>query len=57
MNEKLFIENWLSKVQSSGTKQFPFHFIDETQLDKISIPIKNLTTIVGKNDIGKSTVL
>lgn len=25
--------------------------------EKISIPIKNLTTIVGKNDIGKSTIL
>lgn len=25
--------------------------------DKISIPLKNLTTLVGKNDIGKSTIL
>ena len=42
MNEKLFIENWLSKVQSFGIKQFPLHFIDESQLDIISIPIKTL---------------
>lgn len=50
MNEKLFIENWLSKVQSFGIKQFPLHFIDETQLDIISIPIKTL--VIGQEFFG-----
>ncbi len=55
MNEKSFIEYWLSKVQSSGTKQFPFHFIDETQLDKISIPIKTL--VLGQEFFGAYEII
>lgn len=50
MNEKLFIENWIDKIQSSGIKQFPLHFIDKTQLDIISIPIKTL--VIGQEFFG-----
>ena len=42
MNEKLFIESWLNKIQSSGIKQFPLHFIDLSLLNAISIPKKTL---------------
>lgn len=55
MNEKLFIENWISKVQSAGIKQFPLHFIDETQLDIISIPIKTL--VIGQEFFGAYEII
>jgi hypothetical protein len=55
LNEKLFIENWISKVQSAGIKQFPLHFIDETQLDIISIPIKTL--VIGQEFFGAYEII
>ncbi|MFZ1280116.1 MAG: hypothetical protein WAR59_04720 [Ignavibacteriaceae bacterium] len=55
MNEKLFIDNWISKIQTEGIKQFPFHFIDETQLDIISIPIKTL--VVGQEFFGAYEII
>ena len=55
MNEKLFIEKWISKAHSSGIKHFPLHFIDEIQLDIISIPIKTL--IIGQEFFGAYEVL
>ena len=55
MNEKLFIKNWLIKVQSSGIKQFPLGFIDESQLDIISIPIKIL--VIGQEFFGAYEIL
>jgi hypothetical protein len=55
LNEKLFIENWLSKVQSFGIKQFPLHFIDESQLDIISIPIKTL--VIGQEFFGAYEII
>lgn len=50
MNEKIFIENWINKIQSDGIRQFPFHFIDESQLDIISIPINTL--VIGQEFFG-----
>jgi hypothetical protein len=55
LNEKLFIDNWISKIQAEGIKQFPFHFIDETQLDIISIPIKTL--VVGQEFFGAYEII
>lgn len=55
MNEKLFIDNWITKIQTEGIKQFPSHFIDETQLDIISIPIKTL--IVGQEFFGAYEII
>jgi hypothetical protein len=55
LNEKLFIENWLSKVQSFGIKQFPLHFIDELQFDTISIPIKTL--VIGQEFFGAYEII
>jgi hypothetical protein len=55
LNEKSFIENWVNKVQSSGIKQFPFSFIDESQLDIISIPIKTL--VIGKEFFGAYEII
>ena len=50
MNEKIFIENWINKVQSVGIKKFPFHFIDELQIDIIAIPVKTL--VIGTEFFG-----
>lgn len=50
MNEKLFVENWLNKVQAAGIKHFPQHFIDQAQLETINIPIKTL--VIGKEFFG-----
>jgi len=55
LNEELFIENWISKVQSSGIRQFPLHFIDESQLDNISIPIKTL--VIGQEFFGAYEII
>ncbi|MDP2363825.1 MAG: hypothetical protein Q8M94_08655 [Ignavibacteria bacterium] len=55
MNEKLFVENWISKVLSSGIKQFPFHFIDESQIDIISIPVKTL--MIGQEFFGAFEII
>jgi hypothetical protein len=55
LNEKLFIESWLSKVHSSGIKQFPLHFIDETQLDIITIPINTL--VIGQEFFGAYEII
>jgi len=55
LNEKTFIEHWLSKIQSSGVKQFPFHFIDESKLDIISIPIKTL--MIGQEFFGAYEII
>ena len=55
MNEKLFIDTWISKIQLDGIKQFPFHFIDETQLDIIPIPIKTL--VVGQEFFGAYEII
>ena len=50
MNEKLFIENWLIKVQSTGIKQFPLDFINSSKLDTLAIPIKTL--VIGQEFFG-----
>lgn len=50
MNEEFFIESWLSKIQSSGIRQFPLDFIDESQLENISIPVKTL--VIGQEFFG-----
>ena len=55
MNEKYFVENWISKIHSSGIKQFPFDFIDESQLDIILIPVKTL--LVGQEFFGAYDVI
>jgi hypothetical protein len=55
LNEELFIENWISKVQSSGIRQFPLHFIDESQLDIVSIPIKTL--VIGQEFFGAYEII
>jgi hypothetical protein len=55
LNEELFIENWISKVQSSGVRQFPLHFIDESQLDIVSIPIKTL--VIGQEFFGAYEII
>lgn len=55
MNEKSFIENWVSNVLSSGIKEFPLHFIIELQLDIISIPIKTL--VIGQEFFGAYEII
>jgi hypothetical protein len=50
LNEKLFIENWLIKVQSTGIKQFPLDFINSSKLDTLAIPIKTL--VIGQEFFG-----
>ncbi len=55
MNEKLFIDSWLSRIQSSGIKRFPLDFIDESTLDIISIPTKTL--VIGKEFFGEYEVI
>jgi hypothetical protein len=55
LSEKLFIENWLSSILSKGVKQFPLHFIDESDLDVISVPIKTL--IIGQEFFGNYEII
>jgi hypothetical protein len=55
LNEKLFIENCLSKILSAGIKQFPIYFIDESQLDIISIPKKTL--VIGQEFFGAYEII
>lgn len=55
MNEKLFIESWLNKIQSSGIKQFPLHFIDLPLLHDISIPKKTL--VIGQEFFGAYEII
>lgn len=50
MNDKLFIEYWIKKIQDSGIKKFPFDFIDQTHLDIFQIPIKFL--VIGQEFFG-----
>lgn len=55
MNEKYFVENWISKIHSSGIKQFPLEFIDGSQLETIIIPVKTL--VVGQEFFGTYDVI
>ena len=55
MNEEFFIESWLSKIQSSGIRQFPLDFIDESQLKNISIPVKTL--VIGQEFFGAYEII
>jgi len=55
LNEKLFIESWLNKIQSSGIKQFPLHFIDLSLLNAISIPKKTL--VIGQEFFGAYEII
>lgn len=55
MNEKHFIESWLTKVKSSGIKQFPHHFIELSKLETISIPIKTL--VIGQEFFGDYEII
>lgn len=55
MNEKSFIDSWLNRIQSTGIKRFPLDFIDESNLDIISIPTKTL--IIGKEFFGEYEII
>jgi hypothetical protein len=55
LNEKVFIENWLNNIQSSGIKDFPLHFINESQLNYFSIPIKTL--VIGQEFFGAFEII
>lgn len=55
MNEKIFTESWITKILSSGIKEFPLHFIDQSQLDIISIPIKTL--VIGQEFFGAYEII
>jgi len=55
LNQELFIENWISNVQSSGIRKFPYHFIDDSQLDIVSIPIKTL--VIGQEFFGAYEII
>lgn len=55
MSKKIFVDNWVSKVQNSGLKKFPDHFIDETQLESIPIPKKIL--VIGQEFFGAYEIL
>jgi hypothetical protein len=55
LNEEFFIESWLSKIQSSGIRQFPLDFIDESQLKNISIPVKTL--VIGQEFFGAYEII
>lgn len=55
MSKKIFVDNWVSKVQNSGIKRFPDHFIDETQLERILIPQKIL--VIGQEFFGTYEIL
>lgn len=55
MNDKLFVEYWINKIQSSGIKYFPFDFIDQTRLDIIPIPVKTL--VIGQEFFGQYEII
>lgn len=55
MNEKLFIENWINKIQSDGIKNFPQDYINKSQLDCIKIPIKTL--VMGQEFFGSYEII
>ncbi|MDY0082929.1 MAG: hypothetical protein RBR74_07090 [Ignavibacteriaceae bacterium] len=55
MNEKEFIDNTITKIQSSGLKNFPSDFYDPAHLVKISIPVKTL--MLGKEFFGTYEVI
>ncbi|HRN26783.1 MAG TPA: hypothetical protein PLT78_09460 [Ignavibacteriaceae bacterium] len=45
----------MSKILSAGIKQFPIYFIDESQLDIISIPKKTL--VIGQEFFGAYEII
>lgn len=55
MNEKTFIENCAKDFQTKGLKSFPLDFIDESQLNKISIPVKTL--VIGQEFFGSYEII
>jgi hypothetical protein len=55
LNEKLFVEKWIGKIQSAGIKHFPNYFLDDTQLEIISIPIKTL--VMGQEFFGSFEII
>jgi hypothetical protein len=55
LNEKIFIEYWINKIQSEGLKKFPLHFIDESLLEIFSIPIKTL--VLGQEFFGAYEII
>jgi hypothetical protein len=55
LNEKLFIDKWINKVQSAEIKLFPLHFIDESQIEIILIPEKTL--VIGREFFGAFEVI
>lgn len=55
MNEKLFIENWITKIQTDGLKRFPYDFIDLSLLEIISIPVKTL--VLGQEFFGAYEII
>lgn len=46
MNEKLFINDWVNRCTSEGIKNFPVDFINESDLEKKTVPAKTL--IIGQ---------
>jgi hypothetical protein len=50
LNEKLFIDSWITKIHSSGIKKFPHDFIEITFLETFNIPIKTL--VLGQEFFG-----
>lgn len=55
MNDKLFVEYWISKIQSSRIKHFPFDFIDKSHLETIPIPVKTL--VIGQEFFGQYEII
>ena len=55
MSKKLFVDNWIEKIQQSGIKQFPSHFIPSEELDIIFIPERTL--IIGQEFFGTYEIL
>lgn len=55
MNEKLFIDKWISNIKSQGIKNFPKDFINESELNSFSIPKKTL--VLGQEFFGSYEIL
>lgn len=55
MNKKSFIDDWIIKTETEGVRDFPHHFLDDTQLDVFFIPKKTL--IIGSEFFGSYEVL
>ncbi len=55
MSKKLFVDSWVNKIQTAGIKQFPFYFIDNSQLEIIPIPVKTL--VIGQEFFGSYEIL